>query len=119
MVYAGKVALDGSQLIETGATSLRDRRQIAQQGIAVISLAIYEDGELADDPVVSVVGIDDPMEAYWDGLVDFVIDLVAQSDQTLMGDEKMLEAYLRARIRKNIFKISGKKPQIHIHILAV
>ena len=119
MVYAGKVALDGSQLIETGATSLRDRRQIAQQGIAVISLAIYEDGELADDPIVSVVGIDDPMEAYWDGLVDFVIDLVAQSDQTLMGDEKMLEAYLRARIRKNIFKISGKKPQIHIHILAV
>ena len=58
-VFTGRLALDGTRLINLDSNAIRDRRRMTYHGSAVATVVLDAAGGLLGDPVVSMHGIED------------------------------------------------------------
>jgi ribonuclease J len=113
----GRLYRDGRLLVESTEGPVRDRRKLAQVGIAVVSLVMDTRGNIAADPDVVLDGIP---ETDTDGkdMLDLVLDAV---DSTLRNftpkrrlDQEKVEDSVRKAVRGTIDNAWGKRPIVKV-----
>ena len=110
-VWAGRFALDDGEAIPLSAPIFRDRKRMFFEGAAVVTVTLDDDGEIASDPVVTSLGMSEPMnELEWDKLLTRA---VARLPKKARRDDDAVEETLKSAVRK---AFAPRKPVVKVHI---
>ncbi len=113
-VWSGRYTWEEGAVVPLSAPSLKDRKKMFYEGAAVVTVSLYEDGEIADDPQVTVLGTSDPHDARdWDDRLSHVI---ARLPKKAKRDDDVVEEALRNAVRK---AFSPRKPVVKVHLQRV
>ncbi len=113
-VWAGRYTWEGGEVVPLGAPSLRDRKKMFYEGAAVVTVSLYDDGEIADDPRVTVLGTGDPLdEREWDERLSKAVERLPKRAKR---DDGEVEETLRNTVRK---AFSPRKPVVKVHLQRV
>ena len=116
----GRVYLDGKILIDNDSKVLKDRRNIAANGYMEITVLISKNGQLKNNPIITLKGIplneEDESEIEYD-LEDIVMDTCKTFNLNNSKQEKNLIDTLKGNCRKLINDKSGKKPLVNINLV--
>jgi ribonuclease J len=121
-VPAGRVYKDGMVLIDADARTVADRRRLSFAGAASVAMAITDQGELAADPELDLIGIP---ERGRDGALmsNVALEAAMSTFQTLprarRRDADSVAQAVRGGVRGAIAQNWGKKPMCHVHVLTV
>jgi ribonuclease J len=121
-VPAGRTYKDGNIMIEADARTIADRRRLSFVGAVSVALAIDENGALAADPELDLIGIP---ERGGDGALmsnvafDAVVDTVESLPRARRRDPDSVAEAVRGAVRGAIASHWGKKPMCHVHVLSV
>ena len=119
-VPAGRLALDGNRLVPMSGELIRGRNRALYNGLAVITLALDENGEAAARPEFSTAGLleageEDIAEAAIEAALDAVRELKAKKR---MDDDIVREA-VRIAVRRAFRKTLEKRPVTIVHLIRV
>ncbi|HEY8565228.1 MAG TPA: ribonuclease J [Beijerinckiaceae bacterium] len=121
-VPAGRLYRDGDIVISVMDRALPERRKLAFAGVVSVAVAMDEDGEVAGDPVIELMGI--PAKTRKGASIP---DLVAEAvERTLDGlsrakrrDTETVENAVDRAVRAAVGEVWGKKPACHVLVLEV
>jgi len=121
-VPAGRLYKDGSILEDSKSRAVVERRRMGFAGCAFVGIAMTEQGELADDPEVDLVGMPEK-NAAGEMLDDIVFDVVVSTIEGLprprRRDPDALAESVRRAVRALLNEQWGKKPICLVHVLTV
>ena len=116
----GRVYLDGKVLIDNDSPVLKERRNIAANGYMEITVLISKNGQIKNNPVITIKGIplieEDASEIEYD-LEDIVMNTCKTFNLNNSKQEKNLIDTLKGNCRKLINDKSGKKPLVNINLV--
>jgi ribonuclease J len=121
-VPAGRLYKDGTILEDSKSRAVVERRRMAFSGCVFVAVAMTEQGELADDPEVGLVGIPEKNragEAFDDIVFDAVVSTVEGLPKPRRRDPDALAESVRRAVRAVINEHWGKKPPCLVHVLTV
>lgn len=119
-VYAGRLALDGDRLIPMGSESIRERKRVAWNGCAVVSLALDDKNVIRSGPEISVFGLLEQDDPDMEELIDAVERSVEQSGRKGRRDgENGVKEQIRVAVRRVLQDITGKRPPVTVHLLRI
>ncbi|RXG89687.1 ribonuclease J [Bradyrhizobium zhanjiangense] len=121
-VPSGRLYKDGMILEDAKSRAVVERRRMAFSGCAFVAIAMTEQGELADDPEVDLVGIPDKNragEAFDDIVFDAVVSTIEGLPRPRRRDPDALAESVRRAVRAVINEHWGKKPPCLVHVLTV
>ncbi len=114
-VWAGRVAYEDQTLIPFSSPMLRDRKRLFYDGGVVATVVLDENGALLDDPMVTVLGMRDPLEDAggrdWVSVIESALDRLPKKARR---DDDVIEENVRSAVRK-VFAPS-RKPVVKVHI---
>jgi ribonuclease J len=120
-VTAGRLALDGSQLVPLDGGAMRARKKLMTNGIAIVTLVVGRGGKLEADPVVSLQGVVEGDGS--DGLIADAIEAAAGAFEDLgkaeRRDDDAVREAARIAVRRCINAGVGKKPQTEVHVVRI
>lgn len=121
-IPAGKILIDGSLVGDVGSAVLRDRKQLAEDGLLMVILRMdSEDGKLLKEPDIISRGFVYMREST--ELIDEAKDLITQSIENLKpatrSDWQQVKHVSRNELSKFIYKKTKRSPMILIFILEV
>ena len=109
----GRLFRDGNLLIGSEDAPMRDRRKLAEVGIAFVTLVINQKGQTVSDPDVILDGIPST-DAGGRDMVDVVLDAVDGTLRSIppkrKGDPDLIENAMVRAVRSAIHQAWGKKP---------
>jgi ribonuclease J len=120
-VPAGRLFLDGNQLVPEGAQGLQERRKLSWCGIIFATVSIDTHANLVDGPVIVVKGFSEPDGRLADEGLE-ILDEAAENAVTGMkrkdrlNDEAVERAIGRA-LRKAAETVYGLRPMIEVVVL--
>ena len=100
---------------------IRERRDMAQNGAAVVTLALDRDGEMRADPQITTHGVFDRAAdpAIADDMIEAVYDAIEDMPaRARRGDDAIREA-VRIGLRRYLRAICGKRPKTEVHLVRV
>ncbi len=113
----GRLFRDGRLIVDSSEGPVRDRRKLAQVGIAVVSLVFDERGQIAADPDVVLDGIPQRDE-HGNDMLDLVLDAVDNALKQIppkrRRDQDKVEDTVRKTVRGVIDHAWGKKPIVKV-----
>ncbi len=116
----GRVYLDGKVLIDNDSPVLKERRNMAANGYMEITVLISKNGQIKNNPVITLKGIplieEDASEIEYD-LEDIVMNTCKTFNLNNSKQEKNLIDTLKGNCRKLINDKSGKKPLVNINLV--
>ncbi len=119
-VPVGRLALDGETLVPVEHGPVRERRKLAFQGAAVLTLVLDGDGRFEGDPLLTVHGLlteDD----FGEEIAERVLDSVTASVDKLKLRDRRNDAIVRetARlaVRRTLHRFTGRKPMTEVHLV--
>ena len=116
----GRVYLDGKVLIDNDSPVLKERRNMAANGYMEITVLISKNGQIKNNPVITLKGIplieEDASEIEYD-LEDVVMNTCKTFNLNNSKQEKNLIDTLKGNCRKLINDKSGKKPLVNINLV--
>lgn len=121
-VPSGRLYKDGMILEDSKSRAVVERRRMAFSGCAFVAIAMTEQGELADDPEVDLVGIPEKNRAgepFDDIVFDAVVSTVEGLPKARRRDADALGESVRRAVRAVINEHWGKKPPCLVHVLTV
>ncbi|MCS3759962.1 ribonuclease J [Bradyrhizobium sp. 62B] len=121
-VPSGRLYKDGTILEDSKSRAVVERRRMAFSGCAFVAIAMTEQGELADDPEVDLVGIPEKNRAgdpFDDIVFDAVVSTVEGLPKARRRDADALAESVRRAVRAVINEHWGKKPPCLVHVLTV
>ncbi|MGL9617328.1 ribonuclease J [Bradyrhizobium sp. U531] len=121
-VPSGRLYKDGMILEDSKSRAVVERRRMAFSGCAFVAIAMTEQGELADDPEVDLVGIPEKNRAgepFDDIVFDAVVSTVEGLPKVRRRDADALGESVRRAVRAVINEHWGKKPPCLVHVLTV
>jgi ribonuclease J len=121
-VPAGRLYKDGTILEDSKSRAVVERRRMAFSGCAFVAIAMTEQGELADDPEVDLVGIPEKNRAgepFDDIVFDAVVSTIEGLPKARRRDADALADSVRRAVRSVINEHWGKKPPCLVHVLTV
>lgn len=109
-VHAGAVMLDGSVAQDNTDVLLRDRKHLAEDGLALVIANVSADGELTEPPAVIMRGL-----SVSDAILDEIRDGIAQraakgAFREIDGNER--RAVIRKATAKILFARLKKRPMV-------
>lgn len=120
-VTAGRLALDGTQLVPLDGGAMRARKKLMTNGIAVVTLVVGRGGKLEADPLVSLQGVVDNDTS--EGLIEGAADAVAGAFEDLgkgeRRDDDAVREAARLAVRRFVNAEVGKKPQTEVHLVRI
>ncbi len=121
-VKTGRLAVDGGKLIPIDGGIARGRRQMMWNGSATASLALDEDGRMIGRAKLAAPGLigetaDDG--AFTDEILDAIEDWVDTLPAKKRNDDKLIEEYIRRKLRRLFRDELGKRPPTTIHVMRV
>lgn len=120
-VPSGRLMLDGDHLVPADSGGLTERKRLAEYGYLHVSLALDEEGDLIDGPLVTARGLTEP-----DGrLADQSLDLLDEACETALskmkrrerGEDDDVERVVGRALRKAAERVFGRRPLIDVTIL--
>ena len=119
-VWAGRMSWEGDRAVPFWDPVLRDRKKIFYGGSVVVSLVLEDDGRLAADAQVSVLGILDPLaDDGSEALAEEVEDAVERINGKSRRDDGVVEEAVRRCIRRIFAGRQNGKPLIRVHITRI
>jgi ribonuclease J len=121
-VPSGRLYKDGSLLVDAESRMVAARRRLSFAGIVTVALALSENGVLAADPEVELVGLPET-DAAGASMTEIARDAVEEAFEALpkprrCDPDAVAEAVRRA-VRSAIAQRWNKKPICHVHVLIV
>ena len=119
-VPAGRLALDGTKLVQVDGAAIRERRQMGWNGAAVATLVVDGEGHLLRDPQLTVHGLSDSPSAA--GVEEAILAIrfaVESMRRKERGDDEALREAARRAVRRSLRDTHGKRPPTDIHIVRV
>ena len=118
-VPAGRLARDGTRLVPIGAAPLRDRRRMAVDGAAVVTLALDRSAELAAPPQVSLPGILDRQadEGLRAAAAAAVVAALEAMPRGARHDDAAVREIVRRALRRHLRDTLGKRPGTEVHLV--
>jgi len=121
-VPAGRLYKDGALIVEADARTVADRKRLSFAGAVSVALALAENGELAADPELDLIGIPE-RDREGNSIAQAVQDVIIEAFQSMprgrrRDPDSVAEAVRRA-VRSAIAERWGKKPMCHVHVLPV
>jgi ribonuclease J len=117
----GRIAVDGTRLIPMESAALRDRRRLAWNGSAVVTVVVDGDGRVKGMPMVAVNGVFDqdvePEIAH--EVEDAVMAAVEDLPKARARDDEQVREAARLAVRRSIRALCGKRPQIDVHLVRI
>ncbi|CEG07870.1 Ribonuclease J 1 [Afipia felis] len=121
-VPSGRLYKDGKILEDQNARAVVARRRLAFAGSAFVALALTEQGELADDPQVDLVGIPE-RNAAGELMDELIFDVAVATFDNLprakRRDSDAVGEAVRRAVRSAIAEQWGKKTVCVVHVLEV
>jgi ribonuclease J len=121
-VPAGRLYKDGNLLISAESKTVADRRRLAFVGLVSLAMAVSDKGELMSDPEIELIGIpekDGRGQDMGDLAFDAAVNAFDQMARARRRDPDTVTETVRRAVRGAIGAAWGKKPIVHVHILAV
>ena len=120
-VEVASLGLDGDRLIDLEDGTVTARRRIVHSGAAVVTLILDDEGELAAEPAVSLLGVAAPerLEALAQDAVLQIRDLLDTLSAEERGLDGEVEEAARIAVRRSVRNATGKKPVTEVHIVRV
>lgn len=120
-VPAGRLFLDGNQLVPEGAQGLQERRKLSWSGIIFATVSIDTHANLVDGPVIVVKGFSEPDGRLADEGLE-VLDEAAEKAVTGMKrkdrlDDEAVERAIGRALRKAAETVYGLRPMIEVVVL--
>jgi ribonuclease J len=116
-VPAGRLAIDGDDLIPLQGGTLQSRRKLGFNGSALVSLAVDEKGELEADPMVSLSGVvNGNAEEIAEEIAEAIGDAIDKLPKRRRDDADLEETALKA-LRRALKPLTGRKPVCNVHII--
>ncbi|MCB8931969.1 MAG: ribonuclease J [Chthonomonadaceae bacterium] len=111
-VPCGRVLIDGSGTPGVTDEVLRDRHNVASEGLVVVTLAIDpEAGEIIGDPIIQAKGFHGP-EGTLDHANDALIDVLRQYSAADLRDANKLRHEIHDVVRRHIQKRCNLRPLV-------
>ncbi|HVI64699.1 MAG TPA: ribonuclease J [Bradyrhizobium sp.] len=119
---AGRLYKDGTILEDSKSRAVIERRRMGFAGCVFVAIAMTEQGQLADDPEVDLVGIPEKNKL-GDELDEIVFDVVVSTVEGLprarRRDPDGVAESVRRAVRSVVNEQWGKKPLCLVHVLEV
>jgi ribonuclease J len=119
---AGRLYKDGTILEDSKSRAVIERRRMGFAGCVFVAIAMTEQGELADDPKVDLVGIPEKNKV-GEELDEIVFDVVVSTVEGLprarRRDPDGVAESVRRAVRSVVNEQWGKKPLCLVHVLEV
>lgn len=121
VVPAGRLILDGNKLVPAGSGALAERMRLAEFGYLHVAVALDEDGEVIDGPLVSARGLaeadgrlaDESLDAL-DEAAEAALSRVKPRD---MDDDDAVERAIGRGVKRAAEKLFGRRPIIDVTVL--
>ncbi len=121
-VPSGRLYKDGALLVDAEARTVASRRRLSFAGIVSVALALSENGVLAADPEIELIGIPET-DAGGAPMVEIARDAVEEALEVLpkprRRDPDAIAEAVRRAVRAAIAQRWNKKPICHVHVLIV
>lgn len=120
--HTGRIFRDGRLLIPETEGSVRERRRLAEAGIAVVALAMTDRGATAADPEIILDGIpyeDDDGRDMEEVVLDAIEGTLKSIPPKRRGDMNVIEDAVRRAVRSAIDQAWGKKPIVKVIVQVV
>lgn len=113
----GRMVLDGDQVIAEDSPAIADRRRASQQGFLTVSIVLEEDGALASDPQLAVLGLPalEP-EVFYDQLLDTCETTIERMKAKQRLNDDAVEEGIRIALRRLCRANLGKNPGVAVLI---
>jgi ribonuclease J len=119
----GRLYLDGNRLVPAESEGLKERRGLSQWGYVSVSVAIDEDGDVVDGPLIAARGLSETDGRSAD---ESLIDVDEAAEEALNGlkkrkrldDEDVERALVRA-VKRQCERTFGRKPIVDVSVLRV
>lgn len=116
-VPAGRLAIDGEELVAIQGGALAQRRKLAFNGAAAISIVVDREGELLADPKVSLHGV---VNVDPEDVADEISSAIAEAFEGLRPgpprEDSNLEQTAIRTLRARLRGLTGRKPPVQVHI---
>jgi len=120
-VAHGRIAVDGTRLIPMESAALRDRRRLAYNGAAVVTVVVDREGSVRGTPQVAIAGVYDrdvePEIAH--EVEDAVMVALEDLPKARRRDDAEVREAARLAVRRSVRAVCGKRPQIDVHLVRV
>ncbi len=113
-VESGYLAMDGTSLIDSNSTVIRQRRKLRDDGACMVSLVLDKKGGLAATPRITGPGCLDEEEDrdFIASLAEGIGEMIEARGKRTKAPTELVHNHLRKAIRDEL----GKKPVITVHI---
>jgi ribonuclease J len=119
----GRLYLDGSRLVPAESEGIRERRALANWGHVSVAIAIDEDGDVVDGPLLTARGLTEPDGSNADeSLIDVdeaVEEAVNAMKRRKRQDDEEVERVLARSVKKACERTFGRKPIVDVSVLRV
>ncbi len=120
-VPAGRLYVDGANIIPAEDDSLKDRRRLGAEGSAHVSLALSGKNAIVAGPTVNVRGISMPDEEDFELALEKLEDAAKAAFQRLKHqereDDELVEQAVMRSVRKAAEKLWRKRPLVDVTVL--
>lgn len=118
-VYAGRLALDGDRLLPMDSASIKERRRVAFNGCATVTIIVSESGTSIAQPQLSVFGLFDEEDRDLTDAVEAVERALERMSKSARRDNKAVKEAVRIGLRKELQALTGKRPPVTVHLVRV
>jgi ribonuclease J len=120
-VPVGRLGLDGKMLRALDRDTIKHRRKMSYNGAAVITLALDVRGKAAQDPQVTLLGIEDEhrVGALREALMAETLDALEGMAKSARTDDTAVKLAITKAVRRYLIEVHGKKPVIEMHVVRV
>jgi ribonuclease J len=119
-VPTGRLAVDGRRLVAMGSSGIKERRKLAEEGGAVVTLVLDAAGRLAAEPQVAILGLaegDEAREQERATAATAVRDAVDALPLSARRDDERLREVIRLAARRAVGESFGKRPVTQVHLV--
>ncbi len=109
----GRFALDGTEIVSVADESIADRRRAAVQGFITVSVVFDDDGTLAAEPLLAILGVprgDD--DVFYDSMLDAIETGIERMPKQARQSDTMVEEAVRIATRRFCRREVGKNPGV-------
>jgi len=117
-VPVGRLAVDGTGLVDVADELFRTRRRLAGNGVVSVSLVLDEQGSLLATPRLAAPGVVEParLEKLRAELENAIAEAVEALDDEAVLDDAEIEEAVRVAVRQGLDLPRDRRPLVQVQI---
>lgn len=116
-IFTSRLFLEGQRILDTNSNVIIERRRISWNGIAFVTVVINGKNQLVQDPQVTADGMFDMADDESMSIVPAIERAVGKLNRRAKADD--VEDAVRHSARRELGKITEKRPVVRVHVIQV